>query len=142
MALSNTKGVLLQERQQNNTLGELLSQIASQSAALVRDEIELVKREFQEKAFTLRPTLVVIGVGSILGFFSIQLLVGAALIALAEQFGWLKATLLLALLAALVSSGMIGLGVIHLKRIFSESRRTLEEQNPQWSLEILKEDKP
>ena len=48
------------------SFGELLGQLANNSAALVRDEIELAKQEMSEKVGVLRSGVLVVAVGSMI----------------------------------------------------------------------------
>ena len=138
MSLPNAKGVLLEGRQQNDSLGILLSQLATQSAALVRDEVALARQELREKMFSLRSVLLIIGIGILMIFFAVQMLFTAALIALAFQVGWWQAALLIALGTGLLSTLVIFLGVRRLNRITIKPERTLRtlEEDKEWLKEL------
>src|SRR5260370_162010 len=69
------------------SFGELLGQLANNSAALVRDEIELAKQEMSEKVGVLRSGLLVVAVGALTGLVAILTLTAAAVIGLATLVG-------------------------------------------------------
>lgn len=66
------------------SFGELLGQLANNSAALVRDEIQLAKQEMSEKVSVLRSAIFIVAVGSLIGMVAILALTGAAIIGLAH----------------------------------------------------------
>jgi uncharacterized membrane protein YqjE len=138
MSMPNAKGVLLEGRQQSDSLGILLSQLATQSAALVRDEVALARQELREKVFSLRSVLLITGIGILLGFFALQTLYVAALIALAFQVGWWQAALLIAIGTGLLASLLIFLGIKRFNRMTIKPEQTLKtlEEDREWLKEL------
>src|SRR5437764_1325905 len=69
------------------SFGELLGQLATNSAALVRDEIELATQEMSEKIIVLRSGIMTVAAGSLIGVVAILTLTAAAVIGLAKYVG-------------------------------------------------------
>ena len=116
------------------SFGELLGQLANNSAALVRDEIELAKQEMSEKVGVLRSGVLVVAVGSIIGLVAILTLTAAAVIGLATLVGPGYAALIIGGTLGIIggTTAVIGLGQI--KRTSLKPRQTIEtlEEDKQW----------
>ena len=69
------------------SFGELLGQLANNSAALVRDEIELARQEVSEKIVALRLGMIIVAAGSLISLVAILTLTAAAVIALSTYVG-------------------------------------------------------
>lgn len=131
------------ERSSENTVpresfGELLSQLANNSAELVRDEIELARQEMSEKVKVLRSGIVLAAVGSVIGLIALLTLTAAAVIGLAHYIGAGTSALIIG--AALAISGVAiafaGLGQI--KRTSLTPKQTIEtlEEDKEWLKEL------
>ena len=66
------------------SFGELLGQLANNSAALVRDEIELARQEITEKVIVLRSGITIAAIGLVIGLVAVLTLTAAAVIGLAH----------------------------------------------------------
>lgn len=121
------------------SLADLLSRLASNSAALVRDEIDLVKQELRENFKALRRGIVTAAVGVAVSFVSFLILCAAAVIALAGSLGWpLSALTIGAGLASI--GGIIGLGGLRqLKRANLKPEKTTQasKEDKQWLKEKI-----
>lgn len=91
--------------EQGESLTELLRQLASTSAAVVHDEIELVKQEAREKARGLRSGVVLILLGFFLGLAGLLCFAAALIFFLIPFLGVLNATMA-------TGAGFAALGVI------------------------------
>ena len=66
---------------QRESFGELLGELANNSAALVRDEIALAKQEMREKVTVLSSGAITIVIGGLLGLVALLTLAAAAVAA-------------------------------------------------------------
>jgi hypothetical protein len=120
------------------SFGDLLSQLANNSAALVRDEIALAKQEMGEKLGTVRSGAVVIAAGAILGMFGALSLVAAAIIGLGNVIGPGWSALIIGLVLGL-AGGLIAItGIGRIKRTSLKPEQTIEtlEEDKQWLKEL------
>src|SRR6185295_7305853 len=85
---------------QRESFGELLGELANNSAALVRDEIELAKQEMTEKVSGLRSGVVTLAVGGLIGFVALLTLTAAAVAGLAHVMDTGLAALLVGVVLA------------------------------------------
>jgi len=122
----------------DESLGNLLSKLATQSASLVRDEIALVCQEFREKGRALQSPLLVMAAGSLLTLIAAGTLAAAIVLALSEYLKPWVAALLVAAVIGLVSGLLIITGINQLKHKSLKPEKTLEslEENKEWLKEI------
>jgi uncharacterized membrane protein YqjE len=114
------------------SIGELLSQLASTSAALIRDQIELAKEEMRENLARLRSGLVALAVSAVFGLLALLTLCAAAVIGLGIFIGIGMSALTIGLGLALVGGILASLGIRRLK---------LSRLKPKQTVRSLKEDK-
>lgn len=115
-------------------LGELFSELAKQTATLVRHEVELAKVEMAAKAKAAGYDVAQIAVGGIIAYFGGLALLAAVVFLLAEVMP-LWASALVVGLAILAVGGVIAfLGVRALQRLDPAPRQTLRtlQENRQW----------
>ncbi len=90
---------------QRESFTELLGQLASNSAAVVHDEIELVIQKIREKVRTSRSGVMLLAIGAVIGFGAFMTLCAALIIGLTCYMA--------PVLAALVTGGALALiGVV------------------------------
>jgi hypothetical protein len=127
-----------EENLQRESFGELLGQLANNSAALVRDEIELAKQEMSEKVGVLRSGVIVVVVGSIISLIAILTLTAAAVIGLANLVGPGYSALIIGGALGIIGgiTAFVGLGEI--KRTSLKPKQTIEtlEEDKQWLKEL------
>ena len=117
---------------------ELLGQLASESAALVRDEIELARKEVSEKITVLRSAIVVLAAGVLIGLVAILTLTAAAVIGLSKYVGAGNAALIIGGALAIIGgiTAVVGLGRIkHTSLKPTQTIETLEEDK-EWLKEL------
>jgi uncharacterized membrane protein YqjE len=114
------------------SFGELLSQLASTSAALIRDQIELVKEEMRENLARLRSGLVTLAVSAAIGLLALFTLCAAAVIGLGIFIGIATSALIIGFGLALVAGIVASLGMRRLKWARLKPKETVRS---------LKEDK-
>lgn len=117
---------------QRESFGELIGDLATNSAALVRDEIALAKQEMSEKLISFRAGVITIAVSSVILLVGTLTLVAAAVIGLGHLIGPGWSALLIGGVFVLVGgiTAMVGLGQL---------RRT--SLKPEQTIETLQEDK-
>jgi hypothetical protein len=114
------------------SFGELLGQLASQSGALVRDEIDLVKQEMREKVKSLRTGIVILAVGALIGMVALQALCAALILGLSSVMAPAVAALVAGLALAAIGGAAAFFGVRTLKNT---------KLKPEETIQTLKEDK-
>src|SRR5436190_1304930 len=102
MASRTTGGGNVRADFERETIGELLRELAEESAGLVRGEVELAKQEMRESIAALRSGVTVLAVAALLGGMAVLVLCSAAVLALAPLLG--------GGLAALVVAAVLGVG--------------------------------
>jgi hypothetical protein len=107
---------LLKAGMQRESISELLSELASKSAALVRDELTLAKQEISEKLSAFRVGLVVVAIGAVIGLIALITLCAAVVIALAAYVGAWQAALITGAVLALTAGVTASVGLQRLKR--------------------------
>lgn len=119
---------------QRESFGELLGELANNSAALVRDEIELAKQEMREKVSVLRSGAVTIAIGGLLGFVALLTLTAAAVAGLAHVMDTALAALLVGVVLAAVGGSIAFMGIGRLKRTSLKPQQTIEtlEEDKEW----------
>ncbi len=119
---------------QRESFGELLGELANNSAALVRDEIALAKQEMTEKVAVLRSGAVTIAIGGLLGFVALLTLTAAAVAGLAHVMDTALAALLVGVVFALIGGSIAFMGIGRLKRTSLKPQQTIEtlEEDKEW----------
>lgn len=123
-----------EENLPRESFGELLGQLANNSAALVRDEIELARQEMNEKVVVLRSGITVLAVGSIIALVAILTLTAAAVIGLGTVVGPGYAALIIGGALGIIGGTTAYIGLGEIKRTSLKPGRTIEtlEEGKQW----------
>jgi uncharacterized membrane protein YqjE len=114
------------------SLGDLVSRLGSSWAALIRDEVDLVKQELREKVSALKVGLVLMAVGATMCFAALLVLCAAAVTGLAYFIGWLLSTVIIGIGLASIGAIVVLLGLRLLRR---------SKVKPEKTIQTLKEDK-
>lgn len=119
---------------QRESFGELISQLANNSAALVRDEIDLAKQEMREKVSRFRSAVVLIAAGAFVGLFAVMALVAAAIIGLGHLVGMGVSALIIGIALAVFASVPVFMGLGRLRRTSLKPEQTIEtlEEDKEW----------
>ena len=122
----------------HESFGELVGLVATQSAGLVRDEVELAKREVREKLKTVRSAASVVIIGAGAALVATMALCAAVIIALAEHVGPWQSALIVGLILGMAAGVVILIGVSRFKRTSLRPEQTIEtlEENKEWLKEI------
>ena len=97
--------------------GELIGELASQSAGLVRDEIALVKQEVGNKVDLYRTPLSLLALGGVIALVASLCWCAALIIFLAKWIDLWIAALLVSTVVALVAAGIIIAALSRLKHL-------------------------
>jgi uncharacterized membrane protein YqjE len=114
------------------SIGDLLRELASESTALVRGEIELAKQEIRESITRAGRGLVFMGAAALVGWLALSTLVAAVVLALVPVLGGALAGLAVTVALAVTAGILVLLGWRRLKSTRFKPEKTLES---------LKEDK-
>lgn len=127
-----------QLRPSEESLTELLGDLANQSASLVRDEVALAKQELNEKLHSFRSTVVVLAAGAFVGLLASLSLCAAAIAGLSVYLEVWMAALLVGVLLTVVAGIVISRGLAHLKQASLKPEKTIEtlEENKEWLKEL------
>ena len=119
---------------QRESFGELLGELANNSAALVRDEIALAKQEMREKVTVLSSGAITIVIGGLLGLVALLTLAAAAVAGLAHVMDTALAALLVGVVLAAVGGSIAFIGIGRLKRTNLKPQQTIEtlEEDKEW----------
>jgi uncharacterized membrane protein YqjE len=120
------------------SLGELIGDLASNTANLVRDEVALVRQELQQKVKTVQAALVVIAAGAFIALIAAMALCAAVIMVLSKFVGVWQSTLIVGLALAMAAGAFISIGISRFKRTNLKPEQTLEtlEENKEWLKEI------
>jgi uncharacterized membrane protein YqjE len=127
-----------QNSAERESLGELLGDLATQSASLVRDEVALARQEVREKVKVIQSAAVIVAIGAVMGLVALLALCTAVILALTQYFEpWLAALIVggVFTVAAMIT---LGIGIGQFKRTSLKPEQTIEtlEENKEWLKEI------
>ncbi len=114
------------------SFGELLAQLASQSAALVRDEIDLAKQEAREKVQSFRSGIIAVTAGAVLLLLALMSLCAAVIIGLAHYMSPGISALIIGVVLVIIGGAAAFIG-------FRQFKKT--PIKPEKTIGTLKEDK-
>lgn len=132
---------VFEPRSQNlprESFGELLGDLANNSAALVRDEIELARQEMAEKVSELRSGITTAAIGLVIGLVAVLTLTAAAVIGLAQLADPGYSALIIGAALAIIGGVTASAGLGQIKRTRLKPRQTIEtlEENKEWLKEL------
>jgi len=120
------------------SIGELLGQLANNSAALVRDEISLARQEMSEKIKSFRSGVVTVAIGAVVGLIAVLTLTAAAVIGLAHLMDAGYAALIVGGVLAIIGGIIAFNGINRLKQTSLKPEQTIEtlEEDKEWLKEL------
>jgi len=120
------------------SIGELLGQLANNSAALVRDEISLARQEMTEKVKSFRSGVVTIAIGAVVSLIAVLTLTAAAVIGLAHLMDAGYAALIVGGVLAIIGGIIAFSGMNRLKETSLKPEQTIEtlEEDKEWLKEL------
>ena len=117
---------------ERESFGDLLSRLATASAGLVRDEIELAKQEFREKTKSLRAGIISLAVAAFLGTIALFTLDAALVIGVGKWIGYGWSALAIGVAIMIVSGIIASIGLQQVKKT---------KLKPEETIRSLKEDR-
>ena len=116
------------------SFGDLLGELANNSAALVRDEIELARQEMRETVSGLKSGIITVVVGSLIGFVAVLALTAASVICLANYVGYGNSALIIGALLLVIGgvTAITGMGKIRRTRLKPEQTIETLEEDKEW----------
>lgn len=122
----------MSEQQDNRSLGELFSALASDTGTLVRQEVELAKTEMTQKATRVGKDIGFLVAGGAVAYAGLLGILAAIAVGLG-QLGvpWWLATLIVGVVVAAIGGFLVMRGLSNLRR---------ETPLPQQTIDTLKED--
>ncbi len=120
------------------SIGELLGQLANNSAALVRDELALARQEMGEKVKSFRSGVVMVAIGAAVGLVAVLALTAAAVIGLAHLMDAGYAALIVGGVLAIAGGIVVSTGLNRLKETSLKPEQTIEtlEEDKEWLKEL------
>ena len=125
-------------RSREESLTELLGNLANQSASLVRDEVALAKQELSEKMLSFRSSVTLLSAGIVVGLLAAMALCAATIAALSLYLQVWVSALLVGGALALVAGIVIASGISQLKNVNLKPEQTIETlgENKEWLKEL------
>ncbi len=127
-----------QNSQERESLGELLGDLATQSASLVRDEVALARQEVREKVKIVQSAAIVVAIGAALGLVSILTFCATVILVLAQYIDPWQSALIVGGVLAVAAAITLGIGIGRFKQTTLKPEQTIEtlEENKEWLKEI------
>ncbi|MBV9471149.1 MAG: phage holin family protein [Abitibacteriaceae bacterium] len=131
---------MLQQNQQERSVGELFADLSREVSNLVRQEVQLAKTELTEKATQTGKNLVSIVIGGVLAFAGLLGLEAAAILGLARVLPDWGAALLVAVVILIVAMMLVMKGINALKNQDLVPRQTVDtlKEDAQWAKQQVK----
>ncbi len=117
---------------ERESFGDLLSKLATASAGLVRDEIELAKQELREKVKSLQTGVIMATIAAILGIIALFTLDAALVIGIGKAIGFGWSALAVGVAVAIFAGIFAGIGVSYFRKT---------KLKPEATIASLKEDR-
>jgi len=130
----------MQPMKQERSLGELFSELASETSTLVRQEVALAKAELAQKASHVGRNVAYMAVGGAVAYAAFLAVMGAAVIGLSHVMAWWAAALVVGAVVGLVGGALLFKAAYALKETDVTPRQTVEtlKEDAQWVKEKMK----
>lgn len=128
------------ETKEDKSLGELFSELASETSTLVRQEVQLAKTEIMGHVTAGVEGAAFLVVAGSFAFVGFQALVAAAILALSLILAPWLAALLVGLALLIIGGIMVPIALSRLKKLGQPPRQTIEslKEDAQWMKEQTK----
>jgi hypothetical protein len=125
-------------RLERESFGDLLGQLANNSAGLVRDEIQLAKREMSEKVSALRSGIALAAMGLVVGLIALLTLTAAAVIGLGKYVGVGYSALIIGGALTFIGAATAFTGIGRIKQTSLKPKQTIQslEEDKEWLKEL------
>src|SRR3954470_7046863 len=125
---------------QDHSIGELFSELASETGLLIRQEIALAKVELTQKATRVGRNVGYLVLGGAVAYAALLALLAAIIILLANFMPPWVAALVVAVLVGIVGAILISKALADLKKTDVAPRQTVEtlKEDAQWAKQQMK----
>jgi uncharacterized membrane protein YqjE len=125
---------------QDRSIGELFSELASETGLLIRQEVALAKVELTQKATRVGRNVGYLVLGGAVAYAALLALLAAIIILLANVMSWWVAALVVAVLVGIVAAVLISKALAALKNTDVAPRQTVEtlKEDAQWAKQQMK----
>jgi len=125
---------------QDRSIGELFSELATETGTLIRKEIELAKVELSQKANRVGRNVGYLVLGGAVAYAALLALLAAIIIVLANVIPWWAAAFVVAVVVGIVAAVMISKALTALKQTELAPRQTAEtlKEDVQWAKQQMK----
>src|SRR5262249_5056421 len=100
---SHRMDVITETGARRESWGELIGELANQSVGLMRDEVALARREFEQKLKTVQSAAAVVAIGAVIALVATLSICAAVIIALAEYVGPWQSALIVGLILGMAA---------------------------------------
>src|SRR3954463_1640106 len=111
---------------QDRSIGELFSELASETSLLIRQEIALAKVELSQKANRVGQNIGFLVLGGAVAYVALLAFLAALIMLLANVMPWWTAALTVAIVVGIVAAVLISKALAALKKTEVVPRQTVE----------------
>jgi hypothetical protein len=125
----------IMQREEDKSLGDLFSELASETGTLVRQEVALAQAEVTQKAASVGKNVGYLAVGGFVGYAAMLCILAGVIVALGNFMPmWLSAILVGVVTGVIAYFAMIAPALEKLKRTEFAPRETVEsiKEDAQW----------
>jgi uncharacterized membrane protein YqjE len=121
-------------KQEQESFGGLLSRLASASAGLFRDEVDLAKQEMREKVRSLKTGVIAIAIAVLLGMIALLTLDAALVVAMGRVIGFGVSALVVGSVVVIAAGILAGFGITRIKRTSLKPEKTIRslKEDGEW----------
>jgi uncharacterized membrane protein YqjE len=125
---------------QDRSIGELFSELANETALLIRQEVVLAKVELTQKASRAGRNVGYLVLGGAVAYAALLALLATIIILLANVMAWWIAALIVAVLVGIAAAVLISKAWAALKNMDVAPRQTVEtlKEDAQWAKQQMK----
>jgi uncharacterized membrane protein YqjE len=125
---------------QDRSIGELFSELASETGLLIRQEVALAKVELTQKATRVGRNVGYLVLGGAVAYAALLALLASIVILLANVMSWWVAALVVAVLVGIIAAVLISKALAALKNTDVAPRQTVEtlKEDAQWAKQQMK----
>lgn len=125
---------------QDRSIGELFSELATETGTLIRKEVELAKIELSQKANRVGRNIGYLVLGGAVAYAALLALLAAIIIVLANVIPWWAAAFVVAVVVGIVAAVMVSKALAALKQTELAPRQTTEtlKEDVQWAKQQMK----
>lgn len=117
---------------------ELIGQLATDSAGLVREEFALALHEVRDSARAIATRLAMILAAAFIGIVAMAALSAAAVVGLADSMGYVTASLVVGAILTVLAAVLLFAGIRRLRKTSLKPERTIEtlQEGKRWMKEL------